>query len=140
MPVRPPMFRPRPRQPRSEQRKQVDERRGSARARGYTAEWDKAAKRYIDQHPLCLGCEAVGIVVPSTLVDHVVPQRGDAERMWSVDNWQPSCRWHHDVVKKRLEASFDKGELPAHELALDSAAARALTVQLRPDLADTEGG
>lgn len=134
MPVRPPQFRPsHARAARSVPRQQHDERRGSARERGYTTAWDKAAKTFLSSHPLCLGCSAIGRVVPSALVDHVEPHRGDMAKFWDAEMWQPSCRWHHDVVKKHLEGRFDQGALVVADLWLDSRAAQAATIHLIPD-------
>ncbi|WP_245261789.1 HNH endonuclease [Ancylobacter sp. FA202] len=133
MPVRPPMFRPsHARAPRPSDAQERDRRRGSARDRGYTAEWDRAAKAYLDEHPLCLGCSAVGRLKPAALVDHVEPHRFDMVKFWVVEMWQPSCRRHHDVVKKHLEARFDRGELRVEDLRLDSRVAIAATLAMMP--------
>ena len=43
--------------------------------------------------------------------------------MWSKDNWQPCCQWHHDIVKQRLERLFDDGVIDTDALCLDSAEA-----------------
>ncbi|WP_425105475.1 HNH endonuclease [Ancylobacter sp.] len=134
MPTRPPMFRPsHVRAPRLTPAQEYDKRRGSARARGYTAEWDRAAKAYLASHPLCLGCTAEGRLTPATLVDHVEPHRGDMTKFWVMEMWQPSCRWHHDVVKKHLEARFDRGEIRLRDLHLDSPEAVRVTRALRVD-------
>lgn len=127
MPTLPPTFRPHGQPTRQEQRQEADARRGSARARGYTTRWDKAAKLYRARHPLCLGCEAVGRTTATAVVDHVEPHRGDDRLFWDPDNWQPACGWHHDVVKQRLEAEFVAGRLEATDLRLNSDAAKALT-------------
>ena len=31
-----------------------------------------------------------------TVVDHIVPHRGDARLFWDEDNWQPLCKSCHD--------------------------------------------
>lgn len=51
---------------------------------------------------------------------------------WDPDNRQPACRWHHDVVKARLEALFDKGRIGNADLKLDSAVAMRMTLDLDP--------
>ncbi len=53
--------------------------------------------------------------------------------------WQPCCRWHHDVVKKRLELMFDSGEIGVADLWLDSRAAQRLTRRLQPRRLDADG-
>lgn len=108
--------------------KPVDQgERASARQRGYTAAWDREAKAFKAAHPLCLGCAAVGRVSPATVVDHIVPHKGNERLFWDRANWQPCCGWHHDVVKKRLEERYLCGEASAADLRLDSRMAVELT-------------
>jgi hypothetical protein len=97
--------------------------RSSARARGYTSRWDRAAEAFRAEHPLCRGCEALGRVTAATVTDHVVPHRGDMVRFWDRTWWQASCDWHHNVVKQLLEAMFDAGRIGCDDLWLDSAIA-----------------
>jgi 5-methylcytosine-specific restriction endonuclease McrA len=133
MPGNPTIFRARARANRDTLNAEYDDRRGSARARGYTAQWDNASALFKRQHPLCLGCDAIGRVTVVTvveLVDHVEPHKGDAAKFWNADLWQPSCRWHHDVVKQRLERAFAKGELKLADLWLNSAAAVRLSLSI----------
>lgn len=124
MPQLPPTFRPRHQPGRAEVRRAADQRRGSARARGYSARWDKASRGYRKAHPLCLGCQAVGEVRAAEVVDHVVPPKGDRALFWDHDNWQPACSaLCHSRVKQALEARWLRGELPDEALRLDSPAA-----------------
>jgi hypothetical protein len=51
--------------------------RPNARGRGYSSKWDRAAARFKRAHPHCLGCEAIGLKVATTVVDHVKPHHGD---------------------------------------------------------------
>lgn len=32
-----------------------------------------------------------------TVVDHIVPHRGDQKLFWDRSNWQPLCEHHHNV-------------------------------------------
>jgi hypothetical protein len=113
------------------QRRQHDQHRGSARARGYTAQWDKASKQHLQLHPLCVGCAAIGETVVATLVDHVEPHKGDLNKFWNANLWQSSCRWHHDVIKQRLEAMAERGEIGIMDLWLNSSTAIELTHAIR---------
>jgi 5-methylcytosine-specific restriction endonuclease McrA len=79
------------------------------------------------QHPLCLGCEAVGWVSPTEVTDHVIPAKGDYELLWNQANWQPACRWHHNSVKQQLERMFAEGTATAADLRLDSPRAIEMT-------------
>lgn len=83
---------------------------------------------------LCLGCRAVGLYVPATVVDHVEPHRGDMERFWRADLWQPCCQWHHVTIKQQLEAMRDRGQIAASALWLDSPEAIRLTRMLMPSV------
>ena len=132
MPHAPRVFRPHGQPSKRERDRRADERRGSARSRGYDGRWERARLLFLSEHPLCLGCEAVGVVEAATIVDHVVPHRGDMEAFWNESGWQACCAWHHDVVKQRLEAQYGQGRHRASALRLDSAEAVALTRRLRP--------
>jgi 5-methylcytosine-specific restriction enzyme A len=109
-----------------------EQRRGSARRRGYGSAWDRAARAFRSRYPLCLGCQAVGRTATCELVDHVIPHGGDEHLFWDEVNWQPACAWHHDVVKQQLERRYRAGRLAASALRLNSAEAKALTLRLDP--------
>ena len=78
-------------------------KRGSARQRGYTARWDRAARRYKQEHPLCRMCMEQGHIVPTYAVDHIIPHKGDMALFWDEANWQPLCRTHHNATKQSEE-------------------------------------
>jgi 5-methylcytosine-specific restriction protein A len=130
MPGRPKLFRPRHSPAAAAQAAASAAQRGSARDRGYTAQWDAAAKAFRRSHPLCLGCRAIGRVTATGCVDHTVPHKGDGALFWDRHNWQPACNWHHQVVKQKLELLFDQGKAKASDLRLDSPMAVALTRDL----------
>jgi 5-methylcytosine-specific restriction protein A len=130
MPSRPQQFRPHGQRSRAVIERATDLRRGSARERGYDAQWDRAAAAFKIANPLCLGCASVGLSRATAAVDHVEPHKGDREKFWNADNWQPACAWHHDRVKQILERQFTRGEIGAAALRLDGAQAVALTRQL----------
>ena len=74
----------------------ADRLRGGAAARGYDAHWRKARKVFLSCHPLCVECLKNGVLIPATVVDHIVPHRGDRELFWDEQNWQPLCKDCHD--------------------------------------------
>jgi 5-methylcytosine-specific restriction protein A len=76
--------------------RQADERRGSANERGYTNRWQKARKIYLSHHPMCAECLFNERLTPATVVDHIIPHKGDYELFWDKDNWQPLCKKCHD--------------------------------------------
>ena len=106
-----------------------DEQRGSARKRGYDSRWDRAAKLFKRSNPLCLGCETVGRYAATEVADHVTPHRGNNRLFHDPRNLQPACRWHHDVIKQKLENLWQAGEIDEAELRLDSPTAQQLTLR-----------
>jgi 5-methylcytosine-specific restriction protein A len=79
--------------------------RPGPRARGYTTRWDREARQFRKQHPLCALCLAS---VPkryaqADVVDHVVPHKGDMELFWDRTNWQSLCKPCHDGTKQQQE-------------------------------------
>ena len=70
--------------------------RESATARGYDARWRVARKHYLRRYPLCLECQREGKLAPATVVDHIIPHRGDVDLFWDESNWQPLCARHHN--------------------------------------------
>lgn len=131
MPVMPSTFRATHQPNREDMTREYEMRRGSARARGYSARWDRASKGYLARNALCLACAAAGLDEASRVTDHVIPHRGDMALFWDRENWQPCCRWHHDVVKQKLERMFDVGRLVAADLLLTGPKALALAASLR---------
>lgn len=132
MPTMPSVFRPKGQPSSSHARQLNEERRGTARQRGYTAKWDREAKAFKCSNPLCLGCLAVGRTAATAVVDHTIPHKGDHALFWDRALWQPCCKWHHDVVKKRLEQMYADGKIDVLQLRLDSTKAIELTLALDP--------
>lgn len=73
-----------------------DRMRGGADARGYNAEWRRARKTYLQLHPLCAECLKEGRLTPATVIDHIMPHRGDQRLFWDEQNWQPLCAACHN--------------------------------------------
>lgn len=71
--------------------------RPSAAKRGYGSKWQRVSKVYLRKNPMCVKCKANGRFVTATVVDHIVPHRGDSVLMWSESNWQALCKHCHDV-------------------------------------------
>jgi len=75
-------------------RRESDARRGSAASRGYDRRWRKVSKLWLDEEPARAWC---GCGAPATLVDHIVPHRGDVELFWDESNWQGMCESCHNA-------------------------------------------
>ena len=86
-------------------RQESDAQRGTAHERGYSAAWQRARAGFLRSHPLCMECTKDGSVGLATVVDHVVPHKGDTALFWDSDNWQGLCKPHHD----RKTATEDGG-------------------------------
>ena len=78
-----------------EHRVEKSRERGSSTDQGYGVRWRKARKAWLAEHPLCVECKEGGRVEAATVVDHIVPHRGDYEVFWDEDNWQSLCGLHH---------------------------------------------
>ena len=75
--------------------------------RGYDQRWQKARKRFLSAHPLCAECQRQNPprYVKATVVDHVVPHRGDPVLFWDEGNWQPLCKPCHDRKTFTVDAN-----------------------------------
>jgi 5-methylcytosine-specific restriction enzyme A len=74
----------------------LERERPSAARRGYDSRWRRARRPYLARHPLCVRCHAKGHVVAATVVDHMVPHRGDERLFWDQANWAALCKRCHD--------------------------------------------
>ena len=75
----------------------------STAERGYGGRWQRERKRFLFKHPMCCYCERDGRVTAATVVDHIIPHRGDQVLFWDQSNWQALCAPCHDSVKKAEE-------------------------------------
>ena len=64
--------------------------------RGYDSRWRKARKLFLKANQLCVTCLADDRVTKATVVDHIVPHRGDPVLFWDESNWQALCKRCHD--------------------------------------------
>lgn len=74
----------------------TDRMRGGAVERGYDSRWRKARAAFLQRNPLCAECRKNGVLTPATVVDHIIPHRGDLKLFWDEENWQPLCKNCHD--------------------------------------------
>lgn len=86
-------------------RRQAERNRGTAHERGYTSAWQKARAAFLAKHPLCAECERNSVVAAASVVDHIVPHKGDKVLFWDRSNWQSMCKTCHD----RKTATEDGG-------------------------------
>ena len=103
--------------------KRHDERRGSARQRGYDGRWEKARKAYLAKHPLCVCCAAHGVVNAARVLDHVEPHKGDKAKFWNSSMWQGLCEWCDKSLKRPIENDWVARGGPVAVLHLNRKAA-----------------
>jgi 5-methylcytosine-specific restriction endonuclease McrA len=49
-------------------------------------------------------CQKQGRVTAASVVDHIIPHKGDQKLFWdSANNWQSLCKDHHDAAKQAEE-------------------------------------
>jgi len=53
------------------------------------------AGNYVLTGPLAVQA-AEGKIVPATVVDHIIPHRGDQKLFWDQTNWEALCKECHD--------------------------------------------
>lgn len=70
--------------------------RENAASRGYGSQWRTARARFLRSHPLCAECMKHGNLTPATVVDHIIPHRGDMKLFWDESNWQALCESCHN--------------------------------------------
>jgi 5-methylcytosine-specific restriction enzyme A len=93
--------------PSKQQVRQYHDRdRGSAWSRGYDANWQRARLVHLSESPVCVCCQANGVIVPATMVDHVVPHKGNPDVFWNKADWQSLCDWCHKAIKASVEYSW----------------------------------
>lgn len=89
-----------------ERKARADQYRGSSSSRGYDARWRKARKRFLGSNPLCTECHAKGRVREATVVDHIIPHKGNRIKFWDETNWQPMCSTCHSAKTAREDGGF----------------------------------
>ena len=52
---------------------------------------------FLIRHPVCVHCHAA----PASILDHVIPHRGNAALFWDETNWQALCVVCHGVKTAR---------------------------------------
>lgn len=100
------------RPPAPKHKPRLSENRGSARERGYTADWNKFSRQHLRQHPLCEYCLADGKVTAAQVTDHDLPHNGDPDLFWS-NTFTSLCHRHHSGEKQRAEARLTGDDLLA---------------------------
>ena len=92
-----------------EAKKKVEQQRESSTQRGYGYKWQQARVQFVREHPLCEcpECQA-GIVrvTVATVVDHIIPHKGDLSLFWDRNNWQAMSKTCHDKKTAREDGRW----------------------------------
>jgi hypothetical protein len=65
----------------------------------HKARWKRRKRHQLKVHPLCKMCLDRGVVNPATVVDHVIPHKGNFNAFFLGD-LQSLCKDHHDGAKQ----------------------------------------
>lgn len=87
--------------------------RPSAHKRGYDGRWRQARLAFLDDNPLCVSCQSQGLLTPATVIDHIIPHRGNQARFWDMNNWQALCKSCHDTKTATIDRQLTTALLPA---------------------------
>lgn len=85
-----------------------DKYRGTAAQRGYDSKWRKARTRFLSINQLCVECYKDSKLTVATVVDHIIPHKGDYKLFWDETNWQPLCKRHHDTKTATKDGGFGR--------------------------------
>lgn len=89
-----------------QKRKISERRRKSSTERGYDSRWRRYRTVFLKKNPLCVSCQEEGIITPATVVDHIVPHKGDMKLFWDTSNHQALCKRCHDIKTATEDGGF----------------------------------
>ncbi len=75
-----------------------------------SAKWQRRRRYQLATEPLCAMCLANGVLTPATVVDHVIPHRGDRTKFW-LGKLASLCKPHHDRSKQQIERQGYSNEI-----------------------------
>jgi 5-methylcytosine-specific restriction enzyme A len=79
-----------------------------ARSLYKTAQWSKLRRYALSLNPLCVYCAKTHRVALATVVDHIIPHKGDIALFYDPHNLQCLCKKCHDSTKAREEANMKR--------------------------------
>jgi 5-methylcytosine-specific restriction protein A len=93
---------------RTQEQKKFELQRCSAATRGYGSRWRAARSAFLRNNPLCVECQKKGILKAATVVDHIVPHKGDQGLFWDQSNWQALCAHCHSRKTAEKDGRWGK--------------------------------
>ena len=86
-----------------DRRRESNRGRQTAHQRGYDHHWQRAARAFLAQHPICVTCHRL-----AEAVDHITPHKGDRSLFWDMANWQPLCQRCHNTKTATEDGGFGR--------------------------------
>lgn len=77
----------------------------------YDRAWEKYRAIFLSTNPRCYSCGEA-----STVVDHLVPHKGDENLFRQLDNHLPLCKRCHDVITGLFDRRFRPGNAITEKL------------------------
>lgn len=68
----------------------------------WTNTWKRKSESFREAHPLCHECDSIGLVVPSTMVDHIIPYRERPDLGLDDSNLRALCWQCHNRIGKKV--------------------------------------
>ena len=78
----------------------------SSTALGYGYRWQVFREWWLRRNPLCVACKKKGRIVEATVVDHIVPHKGDMKLFWDSGNFQALCVKCHATKTASEDGGF----------------------------------
>lgn len=90
-----------------QRRQESESRRATASERGYDWTWHKARTAFLQEHTICYICmQRDGAVTAASVVDHIVPHKGNRQLFWDTENWQSLCATCHNRKTAKEDGGF----------------------------------
>jgi 5-methylcytosine-specific restriction protein A len=87
-------------------RPKLKDNRPSAHKRGYGSRWRRIRRNHLAGEPLCRECRKMNKITAATIVDHIIPHKGDMVLFYAPDNRQSLCKTHHDIKTATEDGGF----------------------------------
>lgn len=87
---------------RSRQNKDYNARRPKSDGFYWTNRWKRKSEEYRKAHPLCVECDRIGLVVESTMVDHIIPYRLRPDLGLVDSNLRALCWQCHNRIGEKV--------------------------------------
>lgn len=93
---------------KEQQAKKFDKERGTSSERGYGSKWRKYRLQFLREHPICEcnECKKLNRILLATVVDHIIPHKGDCKLFWDSNNHQAMAKRCHDRKTAKEDGGF----------------------------------